>query len=303
MHSTPWNLIRSFLEVVNQGSLSAAARELDFSQAKLSRDIQTLESHTKLNLFKRTTKGLQLTASGKSLVESAKKMKKHADHFNLKLVGAVDELKGDIRISVNEIVGLFYLPSLIAAFSSKHPEVNIDVVITNKASSISKREADIALCMFRPIQIDLVAKRLCNMPLGFYAHDDYINLHGIPESYEDIKNHTIIGFDESLEFIEGAKSINHQFVRDDFKIRTDNLIMQINLARNAAGIVVSHKNIMKNYADMQEILKFISLPALPLWLVCHVDSQYNAKIREFRRFIVDWFLVKCKYLSNAVFIQ
>ena len=289
MNNVSWNLIHSFLQVVQFGSLSSAARTLGVSQPKLTRDIQSLEAQTKLNLFKRTTKGLQLTSSGKSLVDSAQKMNEYALMFNRKVQGSSMQLKGNVRISANEIIGLFVLPAAIAAFKQLHPAVSIEVLITNKVSSISKREADIALRMFRPSQVDLVAKRLPDMKLGFFAHELYIQQFGLLTGIEDFKKHTIIGYDESMEFIKGAAASGFQLKREDFKIRTDNLIMQINLAKNGAGIIVTHKKIMEKFEYMKELKTKISLPIMPFWIVCHTDTQYNVRIRAFKKFLINWF--------------
>ncbi len=289
MNNVNWNLIRSFLAVVEHGSLSAAARALGVSQPKLTRDIQSIEAQTKLNLFKRTTKGLQLSNSGKSLVESAQKMNEYALMFNRKVQGSSTQLSGNVRISANEIIGLFLLPAAIAAFRKIHPAVSVEVLITNKVSSLSKREADIALRMFRPTQEDLVVNRLPDMHLGFFAHEKYIQNHGEFDSFEGFKNHTIIGYDESMEFIKGAAIGGFHLKREDFKIRTDNLIMQINLAKQGAGIIVTHKKLMHRYVYMKEIKTDIPLPTMPFWIVCHADTQYNARIRVFKNFLTQWF--------------
>ncbi|MCF6318893.1 MAG: LysR family transcriptional regulator, partial [Proteobacteria bacterium] len=262
MNNVPWNLIKVFLTVVKLGSLSAAAKELGCSQPKLTRDIKSLESYTQLNLFKRSTQGVVLTESGQFLVESAQKMNECALSFNRKAAGLSTELSGDIRISVNEMVGLYLLPPVIAEFHQQHPSVNIEIVISNQTSSINKREADIALRMFRPTQPELVVKRLPNMPLGFYAHKDYIKRYGIPENFNDIKNHTIIGFDESTKFIDSAQSQGTKLERSDFKIRTDNILMQINLANAGIGIVATHKEIAKKVFNLQEIMEWVNLPEL-----------------------------------------
>ncbi len=289
MNNINWNLIHSFLAVVENGSLLGAARSLGVSQPKLTRDIQSLEAQTKLNLFKRTNKGLNLTSSGKSLVESAQKMNKFALKFNRQVQGSSTEITGNVRISANEIIGLYLLPAVIASFRQLHPSVTIDVLITNKVSSLSKRDADIALRMFRPTQLDLVINRLPDMELGFFAHEKYIQKNGAFSSIEDFKNFTIIGYDESMEFINGAAASGYVLKRDDFKLRTDNLIMQINLAKQGAGIIVTHKKIMQSIKYMQEIKTDISLPIMPFWIVCHADTQYNARIRTFRKFLIDWF--------------
>ncbi len=289
MNNLNWNYIRSFLMVARRGSLSAAARELGVSQPTLSRDIQALESSTKLNLFKRTTQGLLLTEAGQRLVDTAGKMDDAADRFERQVSGLTEDLTGDVRISVNEIVGIYLLPSAITVFRQQHPGVHVEVVISNQVSSLNKREADVALRMFKPSQPDLVARRLPDMELGFYAHRDYLQQHGQPDQFEDLMQHAIIGFDHDNDFIAGAQKFGYQFTRNNFAVRTDHLLMQINLARAGAGIVVIHKGLATQWPELEPILKSVPLPPLEFWIVCHGDVQFNARIRVFMQFLTQWF--------------
>lgn len=289
MNSINWDLVQSFLVVARAGSLSAAARELGESQPTLSRDIQAIESATKLNLFKRTTQGLKLTEAGQNLVDAATKMDDAADLFQRQVSGMSAVLEGDVRISVNEILGIYLLPPAIAAFRREHPGVNIEIVISNQVSSISKREADIALRMFRPTQPDLVTKRLPDMELGFYATQDYIDDFGVPQSMDEFSQHSIIGFDEGTEFIDGAEKYGYHLVRDNFALRTDHLLAQINLCRAGAGIVGTHVELANRWPELVRIMEWIPLPVLEFWIVCHSDTQFNSRIRALQQFLSDWF--------------
>lgn len=289
MNNLSWDLIHSFLTVARSGSLSAAARKLGVSQPTLSRDIQALESDTGLNLFKRTTQGLQLTESGQRLMEAAERMDDAADLFARQASGLSVELQGTVRISANEIVGIYLLPAAIAAFRQQHPAVQIEIVVSNQASSLSKREADIALRMFQPNQPDLVVRRLPDLPLGFYAHSEYVRQFGEPRTIEEFKQHSVIGFDESMDFIEGATHMGYQFRREDFPVRTDHLLMQINLARAGAGIVGTHVDLAEKFPELRRILQWVNLPSLEFWVVCHSDVQFNSRIRSVMQFLVQWF--------------
>jgi DNA-binding transcriptional LysR family regulator len=289
MNRLSWDLVYSFLAVARQGSLSAAAREIGVSQPTLSRDIQALETRTRLNLFKRTTQGLQLTEAGQQLMEAASRMDEAADLFARQASGLSVELQGTVRISANEIVGIYLLPTAIAAFREQHPGVHIEIVISNLASSLSKREADIALRMFHPNQPDLVARRLPDLELGFYAHDGYLQKHGAPQTIEEFKRHTVIGFDESMDFIEGAAQMGFPLKREDFPVRTDHMLMHINLARAGAGIVGTHVELAEKFPELQRILQWVNLPSLEFWVVCHSDVQYNSRIRSVMQFLVQWF--------------
>lgn len=289
MNNVSWNHIRSFLTVSRLGSLSAAARELGVSQPTLSRDIQAIEAATNLQLFQRTTQGLMLTEQGQRLVEAASEMDSAADLFQRQASGMSEELAGDVRISVNEIIGIYLLPPAIAAFREQHPGVQVEIVISNQASSLSKREADIALRMFRPTQPDLVARRLPDLALGFYAHRRYIEKHGIPTDMESFLQHTIIGLDEDTEFIDEAAKMGVHFKPHDFAIRTDHYLAQINLARAGAGILGTHTGLAKLWPELQQVLEWIPLPALEFWIVCHSDMQFNSRVRTLRNFLSDWF--------------
>jgi len=289
MNRVSWHLIRSFLAVAQLGSVSAAARSLGLSQPTLSRDIQLLEAQTALNLFKRSTRGLVLTEAGQALVEPAKQMSVNAEAFSRQASGLSTELAGDIRISANEVIGIYALPAAIAAFKQQHPAVQFEIVISNRASSLNKREADLALRMFRPIQTGLIARRLPDMPLAFYAHQDYLMAHGMPDSVDDLGQHQVIGFDQDTDFIDAVNITGYQFNQHDFHFRTDNMLMQIQLARHAAGIIVTHVGLAKHWPELVRILDKVPLPTLEFWIVCHADTQYNARISAFKKHLIEWF--------------
>jgi DNA-binding transcriptional LysR family regulator len=289
MNNNDWEQIRAFLTVARLGSLSAAARELGVSQPTLTREIQALEASTDLNLFQRTTQGLNLTEAGQSLVEAASRMSEAADLFARQASGLSVELQGTVRVSANEIVGFYLLPPVLAAFRVQHPGVQVEIVISNRASSLNKREADIALRMFRPQQPDLVARRLPDLPLGFFAHREYLACRGTPRSFDDFKSHDVIGFDELTDFIDGAARMGYRFTREDFALRTDHLLAQINLLRAGAGIGATHVRLADRFPELVRILDDIPLPALEFWCVCHRDVQHNSRIRALMQHLIQWF--------------
>lgn len=289
MKQLDWGLIRSFLAVADTGSLSAAARQLEVSQPTLTREIQALESSTGLNLFTRTTRGVKLTEDGATLVDAASHMGEHADRFLRQAAGLTEEIDGDVRLSVNEIVGYYMLPAAIAAFHEQHPGIQVEIVISNFASNLRRRDADVALRMFRPRQGDLVARRLPNLELGFYAHRDYIDKHGAPTDFPEMIQHTILGFDEDTSFIEGAAHMGYQFRRDHFAVRTDHLLTHINMIRAGVGIGVTHTGLVPHFPGLVRILEDIPLPPLEFWCVCHQDVQFNPRIRALMQFLIDWF--------------
>ncbi len=289
MNNRGWDRIHAFLVVAREGSLSAAARQLGVSQPTLSREIQALERDSGLNLFRRTTQGLRLTEAGSSLVESAGQMEEAAAAFSRRVSGLSETLEGEVRISANEVVAHYMLPSAIAAFRRQHPGVAVELVVSNRASSLGKREADMALRMFRPSQPDLVARRLPDLPLGFFAHRDYLALRGTPTSLSDLPQHDLIGFDQDVDLGDLATEIGMASRRDEFALRTDHMLVQIALMRAGAGIGVTHVGVAEQYPGLVPLLPDVPLPELEFWAVCHSDVQYNSRIREMMRFLGEWF--------------
>lgn len=289
MNNIEWELIRTFLAVAEQGSVSAAARSLGASQPTLSRQIRELERRTRLQLFERSPQGLALTDQGAALLAAASTMGEAAERFSRLAGGLSPELDGDVRISANEIIGYYLLPPLITAFRERNPGVSVEVVITNRASSLSKREADVALRMFRPSQPDLVAARLPDRALGFFAHRDYLARQGAPRSLEELAGHALIGFDEEPAFVETAARLGLELGRADFPLRTDHMLMHIALMRTGAGIGATHVDIASHYPELVRILPDAPLPPLEFWCVCHRDLRLNPRVRALMRFIGEWF--------------
>ncbi|EPJ45924.1 MAG: hypothetical protein OFPI_35880 [Osedax symbiont Rs2] len=289
MNQLRWEWLQSFVVVAKQGSLSRAAIELQSSQPTLSRHMAALEQKLGVSLFDRSTQGLKLTAAGEKLIESSSAMLQSAQQFQRIASGEQESLSGSIRISANEVVGLYYLPLVITQFNRQYPQLEVEIDISNSATSINKRDTDIALRMFRPTQPDLIAKKLKNINLHFSASRSYLREHGEPHCIDDLRQHRLIGFDRDLTMLKALEETGWQITPADFKNRTDSLAMQIELARQGAGICVTHQPIIERYMELQIILANAPIPKLEFWLVCHADVQHNQKIRLMMDFLTSSF--------------
>ncbi|PKF80729.1 LysR family transcriptional regulator [Vibrio sp. vnigr-6D03] len=284
-----WQWVRHFLVVAEQGSLSKAAEALSLSQPTLTRQIQRLEKELGYALFERSTQGLDLTENGVALLASAKRMSESADQFLRSAQGNSGVLKGAIRISVNELFGHFLLPKALVAFHESHPEIEFEVVISNEATNLSKRDADIAVRMFNHRQQDLVSRRLPSIPLGFYAHSAYIERHGLPMGIVDLAKHRLVGFDRMTSFIDEARQHGVELKLNDFCYRTDSLLQHWALLNQGAGIVATHQGLAKTSGELVQVLEVSPISELPCHLVVHQDIQTNTKVRTLLNFLGDWF--------------
>lgn len=155
-----WSLVRTFLAVLDHGSLLGAARMLKASQPTVGRHIAELESQWGVVLFERTGRGLVPTSNALQLAESARTMESSALQLAHKLSGNQAQTQGTVRITASVPVAAQLLPPVLARMRVALPEVQVELVSSNQVSNLLRREADIAVRMVRPDQATLIAKKL-----------------------------------------------------------------------------------------------------------------------------------------------
>lgn len=278
MNNDNWQLWQYFLTIAECGSLNRAAEKLLVSQPTLSRQLAVLEHQLGQTLFDRSTQGLKLTAFGSRLLEDCIQMQKSSERLQRIAQGQDQEVFGRVRISANELIALNYLPTVLPDFCQQNPQLSVEVEVTNRLTNIDKRDADIAIRMVVPTQQDLIARRLFSIPLGFYASQNYLDQFGVPETFEQLANHSLLGYDRDKQFETGAKELGFELKNENFFFRTDFMPMHIAMAINHGGIVATHKAVAEN-SGLVEVKMILDLPELPVYLVCHRDVQHNKKIR------------------------
>jgi DNA-binding transcriptional LysR family regulator len=176
-----WELYRSFLAVLNEGSLSGAARALGVAQPTLGRHVAALESSLGLALFIRSQTGLMPTEAALSLRGYAETMQSTAAALERAAASQGVGVRGTVRITASDVIGVEVLPPIIANLRDEHPALVVELVLTDRMQDLLRREADIAVRMARPRQELLVARRVGQIELGMYAHQRYLSRHGTPE--------------------------------------------------------------------------------------------------------------------------
>jgi DNA-binding transcriptional LysR family regulator len=274
-----WSALRDFLAVAETGSLSRAAKKLRLSQPTLSRRIAGLEAQLKAQLFQRTPRGLVLTEAGDKVLSGARRVEQEALAIERQAEAAQAALTGTVRISLAEILGALWLPPRLAAFHAQYPALCIEVLVDNRAVNLVRREADIAVRMFRPEQPDLIAKKVGTMYMGLYGSREYFARRGEPQTKEDLKDHTLVGFDESMSQRPPVQRLEAMFTRDRIVHRSTSFIGQFQATLAGIGLGV-HECIS---ADADPQLKRV-LPGdvnhpLEVWLVTHEDMRRSPRVR------------------------
>jgi DNA-binding transcriptional LysR family regulator len=193
--------------------------------------------------------------------------------------GDVLQPRGVVRISASEIVGTFVLPPILAGIRNRFPDIVIELALNNRTDDLLRRDADIAVRMVRPTQDGLVARRLGSIPLGLYAHRDYIDRFGLPDTIEALAAHHVIGFDQDDHSARSVASAQLPISRELFSYRTDSDVAQVMAIEAGLGIGGMQTALAKRNPALLPVLAGQVAFALDCWLAVHEDQKDSPPIR------------------------
>jgi DNA-binding transcriptional LysR family regulator len=276
-----WNRTRAFLVTAEEGSLSAAAKALNMTQPTLSRQVAGLESELKVTLFERVGQRLELTQSGLELLASAKKMGEAAQNFSLVVSGQSLDLEGSVVVSVCELDAMYRLPSILAIIRKLEPGITIEVVVSNQASDLKRREADIAIRNFRPTQADLIAKKLGRETIWLYGDEHYLAPYQGQQNLNQMKNIQVIGFDQSTQVSDQLNASGWNLTKENFRLISAFQPLQVKLAEQGLGAIFLPEDVGDDHPKL--VRAFPHLPplmTLDVWLVCHQELRTNRRVKR-----------------------
>ncbi|MFT6932706.1 MAG: DNA-binding transcriptional LysR family regulator [Paracoccaceae bacterium] len=274
-----WNRARAFLVTADEGSLSAAARALGMAQPTLGRQVTALEEELGVLLFERTARGLTLTASGLELLDHVRAMGDAATRVSLSATGQSEQIAGTISISASEVYAAYLLPPILTKLRQLHPDIEIEVVASNTASDLRRREADIAIRNFRPTDPDLIAKKIRDVPARLYATPGYLDKIGNPTDPADLSRADFISIDRSGGFLKGLNAMGLSLTEQNFPILVENYLVMWEFVRAGLGIGVLDGHIGDADAAVRRVLPDLPPLMFPIWLVAHRELTTSRRIR------------------------
>ena len=276
-----WTLVRSFLACLREGSLSGAARATRLTQPTIGRHVAELEAALGAALFTRSPSGLVPTPAAEALRGHAEAMEAALGALLRTAEASTDDtrLAGPVRIAASEIVGVEVLPPILAGLRARHPQIAFELSLSNRADDLLRRDADVAVRMFRPSQDGLVARRVGTLGLGFYAHKAYLARFGAPEGLEALPRHHLIGFDRDDRSARAVVSDKIALARESFAFRCDADLAQLAAIRAGLGIGVVQYAIAAGEPDLVPVLPGALPLVLECWVVAHEDQRERPIVR------------------------
>ncbi|WP_244473519.1 LysR family transcriptional regulator [Rhizobium sp. Leaf262] len=273
-----WDDQRVFLAVLEAGSFAAAARKLAVSHPTVRSRIEVLESALGAVLFVRSTTGLIPTELAESLRRPVTAMA-HASHSFRREAASSGGVSGVVRMSVPEIMGTEVLPKMLADLRIEHPDLRIELVLSDVSADLLTREVDLAIRTYTPTQGALVARKAANIPLGLYASTSYVHRHGVPKNLMELGDHDLIGPDRNRADWALAVSLGLTSTSSNFVFKSDSHPAQVAALRQGIGIGVLQTPLGETDPNLIRILPDVDIHKLDVWIVAHENLLKVGRIR------------------------
>jgi len=274
-----WNRARAFLVTAEAGSLSAAARALGSTQPTVGRQVTALERELGVTLFARVGTRLEVTDTGLDLVEHVRAMADAASRVSLAATGQSESIEGTVCITASESIAAFLLPPILAALRRDHPGIELELVVSNEARDLSRREADIAIRNFRSKQPDLIGRRVVDLTAHFYASPAYVERLGGLETADDLSRAELFAFDRSDVIIDRFAAMGISLRRDQFPIVTPNHLVQWEMCKHGLGVCMMMDEVAVREPGVVRVFEALPSIPLPIWLVSHRALRTSRRMR------------------------
>jgi len=183
------NELAVFTYVVEHGGFTAAAEATQLPKSNISRRIASLEERLGVRLLERTTRKVHVTEIGDIYYRHCRRMLDEADDADLYVEQAMEIPRGTLRVSATVNVGQHLLAPMAAEFMSQYPEVQFELIWTNRLIDVIEEGFDLTIRIGALQDSSLVARRLGQWRLFLYASAEYLKARGTPQNPEDLQDH------------------------------------------------------------------------------------------------------------------
>ncbi|HET9959176.1 MAG TPA: LysR family transcriptional regulator [Polyangiaceae bacterium] len=181
--------LRLFSRVAERGSFSAAARELKVKQSTASKWVAELESTLGSTLVERTTRSIRITESGQRLLVRAREVLAAYDELSADFENRAPTPRGSIRVSLPVVFGRLYVLPAIADFLKCYPQVDAEIVMSDRYVNLVEEGFDLALRVGVPTDTSARGRKIAESRRVLVAAPAYLRAHGTPRTPEDLRRH------------------------------------------------------------------------------------------------------------------
>tara|TARA_X000001036_G_scaffold430208_1_gene462534 strand:- start:456 stop:1346 length:891 start_codon:yes stop_codon:yes gene_type:complete len=293
-----WNDLNSFLALSRCAKLKLASKKIQVESTTIARRISRLEKSLHSDLFSKSTKGYILNEKGLELFRYAEKIENEIFGINESFSKSNPGIKGKVRLSVGEGLGVEIISKYLNSFYKNYPEIEIEMLADTRSRSLSNREADILISLSRPKKGRLLSWKLCDYFVKLYGSINYNKDIKRIKQTKDLINHNFVSYvDELIEFPElnYLKEINNKL---NVVFSSNSLRSQLLAVKNGVGLGLLHSFIAQNENDLIPILPNSINIKREYWMVVHENIAHLQRIKA----VTDFLTVTLKQERNKLYI-
>ena len=283
-----WNDLTYFLAVARDGSTLAAAKTLRVSQTTVARRIAALEEALGLSLFDRRQAGYALTPTGEDLLGRAEQVERAAAGFGDAAASYARDLRGTVKISMEEIFATTLIAPLLRELHELHPEIHIELDTSAGLRDLGAGEADVALRSTTEGQpAGIVGRRLGDDDWAFYCSRLYGERFGVPDSLQELRKHKLVGGGGGNLWRHYQAFLQRLGLEDRVTMHYDSSTGLLSAVRAGVGIAVLPCVVADSDPDFIRCLPPRQNHGRMMWLVTHERVRHVPRVRVVIDFLYD----------------
>jgi len=248
-----------FISVVERGSFIAAAKKMNIPPSTVSRRLSRLEADLNIKLLERTSRKIHLTEKGNVFYAQCSSLIKQLRENTRDLTESIDVIHGKLKVTAPTFVGNEIMADLFCEFVKQHPEIELEIYLSNEVEDIIDEEIDLAIRVGPLIDSNLIAQHLWSMNYVSCAAPAYIKNYGAPEKPEDLSAHHNLIFrtqQAPLAFLH-KKTAAESKVNVKSHIISNDIKFTIHAVCNGAGIACLPRMFINQELDAGKLLELL----------------------------------------------
>ncbi|GAA5158159.1 LysR family transcriptional regulator [Viridibacterium curvum] len=290
-----------FCKVVELGSFAAAADRLDISTSAVSRQVAQLEAHLQARLLNRTTRRLSLTDDGRAYYERCLQLLTDLEEAEELVGNSQASLRGTLRLTAPISFGIWQLPQALADFCAMHPDVKIDLSLSDHQVDMVEAGLDMAIRIGELGTQNLVARPIGKARLMTCASPAYLARRGTPKHPADLRHHACLTYAYNADphnWRYQGPNEQTEVVHVSGPAHGNNGIALRELAAQGLGISRAPDFVMQSAVEegrLVEILPEWNTGLLNIYAAYPSRRHLSAKVRGFVSFLQEWLQSHCPY--------
>jgi DNA-binding transcriptional LysR family regulator len=285
-----WDKLKIFHAVTQAGSFTKAADILNLSQSAISRQIQSLEHELKTILFERHARGLSLTDNGETLFKTANEVISKIKDVESSLIDKKDKPSGKIVVTTVVGFGGIWLTPRIQEFMEKNPDIEVELIVTDQELDLSTREADVAIWMRQPKQLNYIQKKIIDINYHIYGSSKYLEKYGVPRLVKDLDKHKLItygrGTPSPLSQKEWILKVGtKEKTKRKSVMKVNNIYSLLLAVDSGVGLAALPDYMVYGRPGLVKVLSDLNGPKYEAYFVYPQSLKNVARVQAFRDFI------------------